>query len=245
MLKTINSPSNPYIKHLVKIRKDRKYRILKKQALIVGEKACLDIQKTKISIDTFITTNKSKKAKAKKNIFVTDSIMKKITNVKTPEEIAIVIDIPKIASKKFNKVLILDKISDPGNLGTIIRSANAFNFDFIVFSDNCVDPYNEKVIRASKATIFFIPHDILSPQNIKSFIKKHKLNNYLADIKGENISNIKLKKPLSLIACNESQGPSFWTKNLATNITIPIKKDMDSLNVAIATSIIMFKISCI
>lgn len=242
MFKIINSPSNPYIKQIVKLRKEKKYRLEEKKVLIVGNNLVADVAKTAI-IDTLITTNEdliNDYPKAKNSILVSIEVMKKITNVESPSELACIIEYHPKEIKDKNCVLILDNISDPGNLGTIIRSANAFNFDLIIFSENCTDPFNEKALRASKGSIFFIPMLTLSENEISLFLKQNKLNLYLPDIEGENVANVKFDKPFALILSSEAHGPSDFFKNISKKITIPIKKDIDSLNVAIAGSICMY-----
>ena len=98
MFKTIKSPSNPVIKQIVKIRKDKKYRNEKNQVLIVGKKELIEMKKAKFSIDTLITTNEDliSKYKAKKHILTTKAIMKKITNLSSPEDVCAIVDIKKI-----------------------------------------------------------------------------------------------------------------------------------------------------
>jgi len=242
MFKVIKSTSNPHIKQIVKLRKEKNFRQKEKKILIIGKNTLDDLIKTQ-TIDTLITTKKvliKNYPQAKNVLLVTKNIMKKITNVESPQDLAAVIKyIPKqIKNKKY--VLILDNISDPGNLGTIIRSANAFDFDLIIFSENCTDPFNEKALRASKGSIFFIPIQTLSEKKILSFIHENKINVYLADIKGANIANVKFEKPFALILSSEAKGPSVFFKKISKKITIPIKKDLDSLNVAIAGSICMY-----
>jgi len=238
----ISSSSNSHIKQIVKIRKDKNTRKAEGKVLIVGKKAIQDAQKRK-AIHTFITTKKivGKRPKAKKILQVTKKVMKKITNVKSPEDVAAIIEIGEDEIKDKNYVLILDNISDPGNLGTIIRSANAFNFNLIIISNRSTDPYSEKALRAAKGATFFIPIKIFKENEIIDFIKDNKLNAYLADIKGVDIDKIDFEKPIALIVSNESKGPSVWAKKIAKSFTIPIKKDIDSLNAAIAGSIAMFK----
>lgn len=243
MFKTITSSSNPYIKQIVKIRKAKKTP-KERKVLIVGKKAIADAQK-KCPIHTLIITKKiGKRPKAKKVLKVTKEIMRKITNVKSPEDIAAIIELPDEKIKNKNYVLILDNISDPGNMGTLIRSAAAFKFDLIICTKKSTDPYSEKALRAASGSTFFIPIKIFSETEILNFIKKNKLRSYLADIKGEFfIDQVQFTKPLSLIISNEAKGPSLWTKKLSKkSFTIPIKKDIDSLNAAIAGSICMYEI---
>jgi TrmH family RNA methyltransferase len=241
MFKTITSSSNPYIKQIIKLRKEKKCRKKEKKILVIGKKIIKDIEKTH-EIDTLITTKKEliKNIIAKNILLVSNKVMKKITNVKTPQDLAAIVNLSEKTSKNNNCVLILDNISDPGNLGSLIRAANAFEFDLIICTKKCTDPYNEKVLRAAKGATFFIPISILDDKEILAFIQKNNLTIYLADIKGTNIANIKFKKPFGLVLCNEAVGPSSFLKKIAKKITIPIKKDIDSLNVAVAGSICMY-----
>ena len=111
MLKTITSPSNPLIKKIVKLRKDKKFRKAQNQALIVG-KNILNELKNFLIIDTLIVSNKReiKDFKAKKVLLITEKIMKKITNVKSPEKIAAIVNIPFVKPKEKNYILILEQL---------------------------------------------------------------------------------------------------------------------------------------
>jgi RNA methyltransferase, TrmH family len=241
MFKIINSLSNPYIKQIVKLRKEKKFREVQKKVLIDHKNTIDDLVKM-LKIDTLITTNEDllKNYKANNYLVVTKDVMKKITDLSSPQEIAAVFEINSKPIKEKNHVLILDNISDPGNLGSLIRSANAFNFDLLIFSKNCTDPFNEKSLRATKGSIFFIPYLILEDEKIVEFVKQNNLNLYLADIEGENVSNVKFEKPFAIVLSSEAQGPSLFYKKISKKITIPIKKDIDSLNVAVAGSILMY-----
>lgn len=241
MFKIINSLSNPYIKQIVKLRKEKKFRQSQKKVLIDQKNTIDDLSKI-LTIDTLITTDEDllDEYKANNYLVVTQDVMKKITNLTSPQKIACIFEIKSKPIKEINSVLILDNISDPGNLGTLIRSANAFNFDLVIFSENTVDPFNEKSLRATKGAIFFIPFLTLSDDEILDFIRQNKLNVYLADVNGEDISSVKFLKPYAIVLSSESQGPCDIYKKISKKITIPIKKDIDSLNVAIAGSILMF-----
>ncbi|EKE04661.1 MAG: hypothetical protein ACD_20C00031G0002 [uncultured bacterium] len=242
MFKIIKSSSNSYINQIIKLRKEKKFRLQKKKVLIVEKNTINDLIKTQ-NLDTLIVTKKElieTYPQAKNVLVVTDKIMKKITNVQSPQEIAAVFDYSPIEIKNTNYVLILDNISDPGNLGTIIRSALALNFDLIILTKNCTDPFNDKALRSAKGSTFHIPMLTLDEKEILNFITQKKINAYLADIDGENIKNVALKKPLALILSSESEGPSLFFKKIAKKITIPINKNIDSLNVAIAAGICMY-----
>ena len=98
-----------------------------------------------------------KKNKDVEILFASSSEMKQISNFKTPSNIFAVVNMKeKIIYKKQKKILVLDNIADPGNLGNIIRSSHWFNIELIVLSKNCVDIYNDKVIQSSMGSIFVL-----------------------------------------------------------------------------------------
>lgn len=234
----ITSSQNPTIKHLVKLRVDGKYRREKKELLVIGEKMVKEISK-KLTPHLLILSNPSFQNITHSSILMTtDSIMKKITGIENHEGIAATFVLPEVEDvKRGNKFLVLDKIRDPGNLGTLIRTALAFNFDAIIITPESVDPFNEKALRAAKGATFFIPilHKTLEE------ISLIKAKAYVADLEGEKLEEINFEKPLLLILSSESKGVSSWSEKIAKKVTIPIK-NIDSLNVAIAGAIIMQKI---
>ena len=143
---------------------------------------------------------------------------------------------------KGNKILILDEIQDPGNLGTIIRTAVAFNIDTIILSKDTVDLYSPKVIRASQGMIFKINIVIA---DIIDAIKNLKEKNY--EIIGTKVSSAKNLKSLEkmnkfvIIMGNEGNGVKKEILDLCDkHIYIKMNQNCESLNVAVATSIILF-----
>ncbi|NGX57053.1 MAG: 23S rRNA (uridine(2479)-2'-O)-methyltransferase [Candidatus Anoxychlamydiales bacterium] len=244
MLKKIISTSNTTIKHIVKIRKDRKYRNEKKEVLLVGKKIIFDVLK-KHPLKLLITTNKDldiKKYRANDVLLVNDSIMKKITSVSTPEDVAAIISMPKDPIlKNQKKILILDKLKDPGNLGTLIRSAYAFDYDIVVLTKDSCDPYLDKAIRSAKSATFFIPILQTTKEFLKDYIQKNKIDSYLADMNGENINKINTKNSFAIILSSESLGIDSFFERFSKKVKIKIS-NIDSLNVAIAGSIIMEKL---
>ena len=176
--------------------------------------------------------------------YVTESIMKKISKMPS---IPKVIGVCKIIDNKEligNRILLLDNIQDPGNLGTIIRSSVAFNIDTIVLSNDTVDLYNDKVIRSTQGLLF---HTNIIRRDLIEVIKKLKKDNY--DILGTNVHNgINLSEVKSckfaLLMGNEGQGLKEELQNLCDkNIYIPMNSNCESLNVAVATSIILYELN--
>ena len=144
-----------------------------------------------------------------------------------------------------NRILILDDIQDPGNLGTIIRSAVAFNIDTIVLSENCVDVYNSKVIRGSQGLLFKMNIVI---DNVLKTIEMLKNNDYqILGTKvngGKSIKSIEKFKKFAIIMGNEGSGVSKHILNMCDAfIYIPMNENCESLNVGVATSIILYELS--
>ena len=146
------SIENKKIKDIKKIN-DKKYRDNESKFLIEGEHSILEAYKSGALIELILPENSEFKLDVD-TIYVSSKVLKYISEVNTPTMIGVC----KKQEKSIigNKVLILDDIQDPGNLGTIIRSSVAFNIDTIVLSKNSVDAYNSKVLRATQGMIFNI-----------------------------------------------------------------------------------------
>ena len=240
-MKTIKSLQNPLIKHLVLLRKNKKYRNEKNRVLVTGEKIIKELPPSQIK--NLITSNPKSPIKAKNTFLVTKEIMKKITNLKNPEDFAAEVFLQNFKEKsllKKNFLLILDEIKDPGNLGTLIRTALCLKWDAIIITENSVDPYNDKALRAAKGATFKIPIFLKAKKDIKNLIKKKKCSAYIADVKGKKIENFSFKPPLTLILGSESKGIDKNMLKIGIRITIPINQKTDSLNVAISGGILMY-----
>ena len=173
---------------------------------------------------------------------ISNQNLKKITFTDNPSGIIGLVLLEKETELNHNKNkwIYLDEISDPGNLGTIFRSASWFNFKNIALSENCVDPYNPKTVRASMGSIFNL--SIYTKIQLNQFSKNYRKIG--CSMKGINVNNYIIPKKFVLIIGNEAKG--ITKKNLIEiDQMITIKKlgIGDSLNVASAASIIMHKVS--
>lgn len=168
---------------------------------------------------------------------VTKDILNKLSSqISGTNEIAVV---KKIEEKQINgNIVILDNIQDPGNLGTIIRSAVAFNIETIILSDNSVDLYNEKVIRASEGMLFNIN---VIRCNIKEKIINLKNDGYTIYATTPNgEGNFEVNEKIALVIGNEGNGISDEILEICDkNITIKMNKKCESLNAGVCASILM------
>ncbi|MBI2436316.1 MAG: RNA methyltransferase, partial [Candidatus Magasanikbacteria bacterium] len=139
-------------------------------------------------------------------------------------------------------IICLDNIKDPGNLGTIIRTADWFGIKNILLSENSVDPYNPKVVRSTMGSMFHV--HIFETGNLKKTLKKLKENFeykiYSLDLKGKKLSTLKPSPKSVYIFGSESHGVSEGLDELIDErYTIEKKGEAESLNVAIATGILL------
>lgn len=233
MAKIITSLSNPYVKHLAKLRSDSAYRRKTKRALIEGKHVVAEHGRLHSLIVS--KSELAKNLQAKEIYFADEAIIKKISGLENPEGILAEVDLPDESSlEDCQKLLVLDAISDPGNLGTLFRTACAFGWQGILLLPNCCDPFNDKALRAAKGATFKIPFK----QGSIADLKKTNLLHLAADLEGEPPEKYK-DQPLSLVIGNESQGLSSEIKKTCLPITLPMQ-NMESLNASVAGGILLY-----
>ena len=170
-------------------------------------------------------------------------ILNKLSSVKSNIDMVGLCKIPKLPISKYHRLFCCDGIQDPGNLGTIIRSALAFGFDGIYLSENCVDFTNEKVVRATQGAIFQLPiHVVDLQQSIKHLNNKGVLTIALS-VDQTLIKDCEPQRQMAFVLGNEGQGISKAILNQCQQqLTIPIA-NIESLNVAITAGIIAYQFS--
>lgn len=241
-MKTITSSNNSLIKHLLKLSKDRSYRKESKTLLIEGKKLISEWLE-KNDVKHLYTQEGKEPLIESKTIFLTPHLCDKISSLKTQDGYFAEIEIPSYENLgSISSLLVIDQLQDPGNLGTLIRSALAFNFQGVYILNHSVDPFGPKVIRSSMGAVLHIPIFEGSAEDLKAILKLNNFHVYIADAKGTAIDEISFLKPSALVLGNEAHGSIFKDERAFTKISIPIQ-NVDSLNVAIAGSLIMHKVS--
>lgn len=246
----IESKDNPKIKHLRKL-KNKKYRDEYSEFLVENLTTISDAFqagyefKQLFITPEFLEKNKIeiKKMSVEESYLVNERINESFSNLKTASGICAVYD--KLDNKiDFAKPIIyLNGISDPGNLGTILRSALAFNLQNVILDENCVDLYNYKLINASKDSIFKLKIEI--DQNLKILKQiKEKMKIFSTRLeKSNNLDVLKKEKVFCLVLGSESHGVSPEIQNLSDDfIRINMGKEIESLNVSGAAAIIFSQI---
>lgn len=241
--KTLLSLQHPFIKYLVSLRLDKSFRKQEKKVLLSGVKMVQEFAASPAAIDTLILREGSSFSfPARETIFVTYEILKKITGTIHPEPIAAVVPLPSFQDlSSASYLLVLDGVADPGNVGTLLRSALALGWSGAYLLDNTCDPFNEKALRAAKGATFRLP---LAQGSWESFIEMANKNSFqvlVADIEGRKINQTKCSLPVALLLSRESQGAREDAKNSFFKVTIPIQQ-MESLNVASAGAILLYEL---
>ena len=238
----IESIDNQKIKNLRKL-KHKKYRDIEEKFLIEGIHLVLEAYLSGDLLEVLLVENEHIDINVK-TTYVTKDVIKSLSELQTPYNIIGVCRY-KQENEIGQKVLILDDIQDPGNLGTIIRSSVAFNVDTIILSKNTVDLYNSKVLRSAQGMNF---HINIIKGDIKDYILKLKKDNYKiysTDVNyGKPIKNINNNGKYAIIMGNEGSGVSDDIKLLSDDkIYIEMNKKCESLNVAVCTSIILYELN--
>ena len=238
----ITSLDNEKVKYYYKLQK-KKYRDLKGQFIVEGEHLILEAYKTGILKEVLIEEGLVLPINVEQ-IEVTREILKKITTLNSPPKMIGLCE--KIIDTTIGKrILIVDEVQDPGNIGTIIRSAVAFNIDTIVIGDNTVDIYSPKVVRATQGMLFHVPIVFYSIDKLIPILKKIKIPVLATNVKyGEEVKNLtkEEKKVFALIFGNEGNGVNPKYLEMSDKfIYIPMNDVVESLNVGVATSIILYE----
>lgn len=235
------STDNKKIKELKKLN-IKKYRDQSNSFLVEGEHLVLEAYKKGLLEELFLEEN-TKLDLDVKTSYLSRNVIKFISELDNPSNIIGLCK--KVEEKEIgNKVLVLDDIQDPGNFGTIIRSAVAFNIDTIVVSNNTVDLYNSKVIRASQGMLFNIN---IIRRDLNVFVpelKKEGYQIYATKVNGgKSLKTIEKMKKFAIIMGNEGAGVSDNLMSLANEyLYIDMNSNCESLNVAVATSIILYEL---
>ena len=237
-----SSVENKKIKDFKKLNL-KKYRDQTNLFLVEGEHIVLEAYKTGNLKELLLEEGTTFSLDIETN-YVTNNVLKYITNLETPQPILGICKKEQTNHILGERLLILDGIQDPGNLGTIIRSAVAFNIDTLILSKETVDVYNSKVIRASQGLIFHLNIVVFDLSEIIPNLKKEGyqiLGTKVTD--GKSLKSIEKKKKFAIIMGNEGNGVSKSILDLCDEyLYIDMNKNCESLNVGVATSIILYEL---
>lgn len=251
----ISSSDNPQIKLVKSLQSRRSARRKNNLFVIEGPNLIEEAVKNAIALDrlyyteSFSTDDEKARilqaatAQGVSAIEVTEALMSEMSDTQSPQGILAVVpdfSLPQPADPTF--VLVLDGISDPGNLGTILRSAAAADVDLVITTAGTVDMYNPKVLRAAAGAHFRLPIFQFSWEAIPDRFESHVI--LLADSgSGAPYFQVDWTQPVVLIVSEEAHGPSEGARRIAhARVTIPMPGGMESLNVSVASAILFFEV---
>ncbi|KGF28393.1 MULTISPECIES: TrmH family RNA methyltransferase [Staphylococcus] len=242
-MEQITSAQNSKIKNANKLKKKRD-RDKTGQALIEGIHLIEEAYQSDIVIKQLFViepnrTDEALKDYAEETFEINMKVAESLSGTITPQGFFAVIEKPKYDVTQAKQVLLIDRIQDPGNLGTLIRTSDAAGIDLIVMEKGTADPYQDKVLRASQGSVFHIP---VITADLKTFIA-----DFNGPVYGTALENAQPYKEVAsqdifaLLLGNEGEGVNKALLNeTSQNLTIPIYGKAESLNVAIAGSILLY-----
>jgi TrmH family RNA methyltransferase len=235
----ITSVKNETIKEIIKL-KQKKYRDEKNLFLVEGYHLVEEARKYGY-VKTIITTLDDHFDE--ETLYVSKEVMNKLAFTKTPQPIMAVClkKISKDVDYNQNRYLLLDRLQDPGNIGTILRSALALGYNDVLISKDSVDLYNDKVIRATQGALFHLNISIVDLKDEINKLKKHGIHVYATSLRNAKVMDeCEKQEKMAFVMGNEGNGVSNEIIDICNgSIYIPINQ-IESLNVGIASAIIMY-----
>ncbi|KAF5454380.1 hypothetical protein F2P56_024050 [Juglans regia] len=282
-VESITSASNPFVKHCIKLRHSTSYRHSHGSVLVVGATPVREIykfqeslQEKTVEMDCLLLLDKAEVPEGidgfpGRIVRVSAAVMKKLSGVKSTESID-AIALMRIPTRFFNlendqdkadcrrwfpyphRILVLDGIQDPGNLGTLLRSALAFRWGGVFLLPGCCDPFNGKALRASRGASFQIPIVCGSWIHLEALVNEFQMKvlaghpNSTGDLKpvsqlSKGLADSLVDFPLCLVLGSEGSGLSEKSRHVCDLVSIPMTGEFESLNVSVAGGILMYMLS--
>ncbi len=241
----VTSLDNEKVKKYKKLQQ-KKYREEYGQYIVEGEHLAIEAHKAGVLEELIVSEEYNGELLDVPHTYYSREVMKKVSVMDTPSTIMALCR--KSDDKEIigDKILILDGVQDPGNLGTIIRSAVAFNIDTIILTENTVDLYNNKVLRATQGMYLHVNIISMKGMDAINALKEKGILVY-----GTNVDNgydasklsVEEKQSFALVMGNEGNGVREEIKRACDkNLYIGMNSKVESLNVAIATSILLYEL---
>lgn len=253
----ITSLQNPSVKNIVKLAKSRER---KEQQLFVIEGArelSLALQSDYIVESVYVCWEMFEKTKypgvldsmEEKNVLdISPEVFGKIAYRENSDGV-VAIAKPKLHKLEYIKlsanpfVIVLEAVEKPGNLGAILRTADAAAVDAVVVCDPHSDLYNPNVVRSSVGGIFTVQTAVCSSADAAAWLKANNISSYAAELQAaEFYQDIDFRMPSAIVMGTEAEGlTGFWLKNATKRIKIPMRGKIDSLNVSVSTAVLTFE----
>ena len=253
-MEKITSKNNDIIKDTKKLISSPKARAQSGAFVLEGARLCFDVLNSVYKVKTVFITEKlfekypletaSLFDRADNSYLISEEVAEKLSDTENPQGIFAVCEIPEKSNQPLGeKVLALDNVQDPANVGAIIRTAEALGISSII-AYNCCDIYNPKVLRASMGSV--LRENIVICNNLEDYLKKlsaeYMIYSSVPSSKAQVITKTDFSKPSVCVIGNEANGVEENIKAVSHKlITIPMLGNAESLNASVAASIIMWE----
>lgn len=242
-MELIESVNNLKIKQIAKLHA-RKERKKTGQFLLEGFHLVEEAAKSNIDIEMILTVNPDKLTEvmvenSKQQYEITFKIAEKLSQTEAPQGIYAVCNMPSIDDVTLNRAVYLDRIQDPGNVGTIIRTADAAGIDAVIIAKGTVDIYNDKVLRASQGSVFHIQVIEMDFEEARQKVDGKVMGTSLEN--SVDYHQVEKTDSFLLVLGNEGQGvDQAILDQTDINLYVPIHGKAESLNVAVCAGILMY-----
>lgn len=254
----LTSLQNPRVKHIVRLR-DRRERDKTNKFLIEGYRELLrahetgkKIEELYICTELFLGTNEQQLidsiATNRAQVFTcSEKVFRRISYRDRPDGLIAIAPQQHLTLKELNTpsfLVVAESIEKPGNLGTILRSCDAAGVDAVIVCDPTTDIHNPNVVRASIGTLFTVPVIEASGEEMIDWLKKHNISIVAATPHAQSeFTQTDMKGPVAIVVGTEQYGLSeLWMKNADIQVRIPMHGVADSLNVASATTLLLYEV---
>lgn len=253
-MEVIRSKDNPKVKRFALLH-DRKKAAKEGLVFIEGMRICEDALMSGVVPVSFVYSEEKADLAASwierydiscEIVCVTSDCFSKIASTVNPQGVALITKVPEMSKElpfrrdRKDIFVVLENLQDPGNLGTIIRLADAFDFNAVIMTRDCADPYNEKVLRSSMGSVWHIPLITFDDMGrILDELDKCGIESIACELHGDELKSAELRLPAAYLIGNEGKGLKTETiERCSRKIKIPMPGKAESLNAASAASII-------
>lgn len=260
MIKQISSIQNPLIKQLVQLKEKSRERRRSGLFLIEGQREISLALKGGYELETILFYNDifseenlytqiNTLTKQPEIISISKEVYQKLAHRDTTEGVLAVAKAKNLSLSKLNLatenplVLVAEAPEKPGNIGALLRTADAANIDAVIIANPRTDLYNPNIIRSSVGCVFTNQIATGTTESIIDFLKEHNINIYCAALQASvNYHTQDYTNPTAIVVGTEATGLSDkWLQHATQNIVIPMQGDIDSMNVSVAAGILIFE----
>jgi TrmH family RNA methyltransferase len=249
----ITSPTNPKVKYVHRLQTERRFRAQEQAFVVEGSRWMVELLNQKVLPNLLFFTPEWQAAQADilqqlvelthhSGLLVNEAVMAAMSDTTTPPGVLAVIATPqRPLPERPSLLLILDRLNNPGNLGTMLRTAGAAGIDGVLLGPGCVDATNPKVVRGSMGALLRLPIQTMNWGQIGEVVQGMAV--WVAAVDGaESYTAVTWQHPSALIIGSEASGAGPEARQLASgSVTIPMHAAAESLNAAVAAAVILFE----